>query len=343
MRPLYVTGDTHLASERTAGVTPSSALQLRDDLLKNYAELLARVTDGDLLLNGDIFDKGTVAMRDLYLAFEITRDWLAENKSAKLWLSRGNHDAPKSSLVFSSFDLFGSLLESAFPVQVRMIKEPTDIGNSRYVIPHMQNQALFDLALERVSECEYIFLHCNFDNGFCVESDHSLGISKEQALALPAKHLIVSHEHAHRIELQGKAVMIGNPFPASVSDALHNDTKHMLKITDGGMEFIETWRAEGDFCEMDWRELEDNGARFIRAVGSAEADEAALVMTAISRFRAESSALIITNAVKVAGINDAEQLELSHEEITSFSVRDALRELLTEEENEKIDQLGEPT
>jgi hypothetical protein len=65
------------------------------------------------------------------------------------------------------------------------------------------------------------------------------------------------------------------------------------------------------------------------------------VVNAIARFRSTAKALVITNAVKIEGVSDSEQLVLSHEQVTSFNVREALREYLTPEENEKIDKLKE--
>ncbi len=221
------------------------------------------------------------------------------------------------------------------------IVEGTDIGNGCYVLPHVVNQEQLEIELSRIPVSDYVFVHANFANVFAQESDHSLSISEDQARAIPAKHVVFSHEHIGRIEMAGKVVIVGNARPSSISDCLGNASKRVMRITDNGYEFIETWRAAGDYIELPWQELRDTGERFIRVVGNASADEAVQVATAISKFRASSPARVISNAVKIEGVDDAEQLTLSHEAITAFNVREALRELLTDEENIKIDKLKE--
>ena len=140
-----------------------------------------------------------------------------------------------------------------------------------------------------------------------------------------------------------------NQVPSSVSDCLGGQDKEILQIlTDGSYSLDTCWQPEGDFAHIDWRSLATaeadglvNTARFLRVTGTAKADEAAAVATTIARFRSTAKALVITNAVQIEGINDAEDIALSHEQITAFNVRDALRELLTDDENKKIDNLQE--
>jgi hypothetical protein len=340
MTPLYKTSDWHLGVIRSAGTRPDTAYQLRQDLLREFEEMLYNiVTDGDLILNGDLFDGPAISMADLAQTFAVLSDWLVRT-GKKLWLPNGNHDLSKNSTNFSSYQFLAKLLSDQFPDQVTHIVEGTDIGNGCYVLPHVTNQDILEIELKKVPACDYLFVHANFANVFAQEADHSLSISEDQIRALPAKIVVFSHEHIGRIEMRGRVVIVGNARPSSISDCLGNTSKRMVRITDAGLEFIETWKADGDYIEMPWNELQETGARFVRAVGTATADQAAAVVTAIARFRAQSPALIVGNAVKVEGVNNAEELALSVEQITSFNVRAALAELLTPEENAKLEALN---
>lgn len=332
--------DWHLGAIRTGGTTPATAYQLRLDLLAGGQRILDGV-DGDLLVNGDLFDGPDIPRADILAAIGTFGRWLAKGEG-DLWLANGNHDLDKNAQRLSSFQFFAKLLKEQFPGRVHHIETGTAIEkHDAYVIPHIANQDLLNLELARVPACRYLFVHCNYDNQFAVESDHSLNMSKEQAEALPVEYIVFGHEHQGRTELGGKVVIVGNQFPSSVSDCLGGREKYLLQVDNGRYTLHQAWQAEGDYETQDWRELADTGARFIRVIGQAAAAEAAAVVTAISRFRNVSKALVITNAVKVEGVNDSEQFELTHEQVTSFNVRDALREYLTDEENEKIDKLRE--
>lgn len=330
--------DLHLGAVRTGGTTPATAYQLRLDLLKQFEELLVSI-DTDLCIGGDLFDGADISKQDLLRTYQCLDDWLVRT-GKNLYALNGNHDLSKNSTNFSAFQFLMALLQASekrYAGLVLHVDEPMNTTHG-YMIPHLANQDLFDLALAAVPECDYLFVHCNYDNKFAVEKDHSLNMSEEQAKAAPVRHIIFAHEHKARRALQGKVLIVGNQFPSSVSDCLEIVFKRMLVIENGEPQFVETWRAEGDYSEQDWRELKDEG-RFIRIIGQATAAEATQVVTTISKFRASAKALVITNAVKVEGVNDAEQLALSHEEITSFNVYEAVCETLTPDEVSKLEKL----
>lgn len=340
MTPLYVTSDWHLGVIRAGGTRPDTAYQLRQDLLKHFGATLDNINDGNLLLNGDICDTPNIPMSDLAQAFALLASWL-QRTGKKLYLPPGNHDLSKNSTNFSSFQFMAKLLSDQFPEQAFYLEGGHDIGDGCYVLSHVANQSLLEVELARVPDCKYLFVHANFANVFAQEADHSLSISEDQIRALPAEKVIFAHEHIGRSEMGGRVLIVGNASPSSISDCLGDATKNLIKITDAGIEFIQTWQAEGDYQEIDWRDLQDTGARFIRAVGTATAAEAAQVVQAISRFRQKSAALIVGNAVKVEGVNDQAEMELTHEQITGFNVHEALAKLLTNEENQKINALLE--
>lgn len=332
---LTVLNDWHLGAVRSAGTTPATAYQLRQDLLTQFEEQLYAI-DTDLMILGDLFDGPNISMADLLRAFEVLSDWLART-TKRLYLVNGNHDLSKDASRLSSFELLCKLLVNVHGRLVVHIEQPTTTPHG-HVIPHLANQDLFDLALQQVPPGRCLFVHCNYDNQFAVESDHSLNLSKEAAEALPVEYIVFAHEHQGRTELGGKVVVIGNQVPSSVSDCLGRQPKSRLVVGEK-LEFHQTWEPDRDFAEVDWEQLSkvaDLPHRFIRVTGVATPDEASLVVTAIARFRAASPALVITNSVKIHGRDDSEQLELSHEQIQSFDVLAALLEILSPEEGAKL-------
>lgn len=335
MKPLSVINDLHLGAIRSGGTTPQTALKLRHYLLMHYENLLQSITT-DLLINGDLLDAAVIPMSDLLAAYSSTASWLARGN--KLYLSAGNHDLSRNSMTISSFQFLGQLLEAYYPEQVKVINAPTLLeDHNAYVICHLPNQDIFNLALAAVPTCKYLFIHANYDNYFAIQSDSSLNVSREQAESLPVEHIIFGHEHQAKTALAGKVVVVGNQYCSSIADCLGNDQKTMLVITDEGLNFPPTWLAEGSFSRQDWRTLTDTGD-FIRVEGSATSEEAGAVVAAISKFRSQSKALVVTNAVSIDGI-DAGDINMSLEQIQSFSVLGALLELLTPEEGAVVTNL----
>jgi DNA repair exonuclease SbcCD nuclease subunit len=342
MTTLTVINDWHLGAVRSGGTTPATAYQLRQDLLANGQAILEQIT-GDLLVNGDLFDGPDIPRADLLAAVRMFSVWLERKDTGHLLLANGNHDLDKNSTKLSSFQFFAQLLCELYPDRVMHIVEGTRLWqHDAYVIPHMPNQELFDLEMGKVPECRYLFVHANYDNQFAVEMDHSLNLPREQAEWLPVEYIVFGHEHQARTELGGKVVIVGNQFPSSVSDCLGGAGKYRFETKpDGGFVFRSTWGADGDFVEVDWREIADHGARFVRVTGTASADEANKVVNAIARLRRESSALVITNAVKVASVTDGEEMQLTHEEVTSFNAMEALLEFLGPDDGAELTKILE--
>lgn len=330
MKPLTVLNDCHVGAQRSAGTTPLTAWQLRQYLSEEFRRLVNEV-ETDLCILGDLFDTGSVAMADVLAVWETLRSWLRKGRS--LYLVRGNHDDTKNTTVLSSFQFLCKLLAAEFPGQALEVSEPMAMaGHDAYVVCHVANQDLFNLALEAVPECQYLLVHCNYHNSFAVQSDHSLNMSLEQAMACKAKHIVFAHEHQARAALGGKVFVCGNQTPSSIADCLGNNFKTLTMLKGGPPERIETWNVKGNFAMQDWRALSDDGSKFIRVVGAASAAEAADVVSAISKFRNKSTALVITNAVEVEGVADGEQIQVSLEQVKNFNVLDALLEVLDERE-----------
>jgi metallophosphoesterase superfamily enzyme len=334
MQNLTIIHDTHNGAERAAGTTPLTAWQLRTYLNDQLAQLVTNV-DGALLILGDLFDTGHVAMADILAVWQILRKHLAGGR--RLYLVPGNHDLERTLTKLSSFQFLCKILVAEFGQLVTVIDAPAKLGEwDAYVIPHLANQDLFDVALESVPKCTYLLVHCNYHNYFAVESDHSLNMSQEQAMNAPVEHIIFAHEHQQKQALGEKVIIVGNQFPSSVSDCLGNDSKRCAVITPEGLDFDVNWAAAGEYAEQDWQSLTDSGEKFIRVVGSATSEQSAEVVSAIAKFRNKAKALVITNAVKVEGVADGEQIQVTLEEIKSFDVFQALLDCLEPPEREVI-------
>ena len=334
MNMLSILNDIHLGVIRSAGTTPATQLALRKYALNEFKKLLP--TQGDLLINGDLFDTNNIPISDVLETYFILNDWLHANKSSKLYNSAGNHDLSRTSSVLSSFQFLGKLLSRNFPDRYVHIEEPMMTPHG-YVIPHLRNQEIFNLALEQVPECDFLFVHANYDNGFAAQSDHSLNISKEQADLCKAKIIVFGHEHHKR--QAGKVVIPGNQIATSVADWLNPQDKGYVTIVNGKLGFTVTQEREQDFIELDWRNLEKSEHKFIRVSGSATAEEASEVVNSINRFRKVSEAFVITNAVSIETAGISVDFDSTLQSVQRFSVMEALKEIMTDEEMALLETL----
>lgn len=366
MRTLLVLNDLHWGTQRGAGTTPATAALLKQFLFDRSRELFMQHLDKDLLIDGDLFDKFSEDEATIEQAFRILHDWL-ETSGRVLHLVPGNHDFSAKADKLSSFHLLGSILSAAHPERVRVYESKlAQVDDGVWVIPHCLNQDLFDMelegALEGLSSGDKLFLHANVMNPFAEQADHSLNVSEEMAKAFSNKgvQLVFAHEHQRRcITFNGKSIsqkssfdpsadiiVLGNQFPSSISDCLphgraQDDGRKFAHVLSGdGWEQVETWTNDGNFCRVDWRDLGSiRDEMFVRVEGTAEQSEAADVVTTIAKYRSKSNAYIITNAVKVAGVNSIEGFEgISLEDIRKFDVREALLELFTPDERRVLEK-----
>jgi DNA repair exonuclease SbcCD nuclease subunit len=333
---LDVFSDLHIGAIRTSGTTVTSSLALRNYSLSSFEDLVYYSVQADCLLNGDIFDSYSVPLTDLLGCYNILSDWLVRT-SKVLYISNGNHDLSKDSSKLSSVEFLSALLVENFgPERVVVINEPT-LTPHGYVIPHLLNQDVFDAALAATPKCDVVYLHCNVDNNFATQSDHSLNITSTQLLALPCKYVVCGHEH-HRRDV-GKCILPGNQIPTSISDCLHTQAKYYCSVEDGKPTLHLVGEIEAWYKEIDWRNPVESSAKFIRFIGNAAAEEGVAVANTIANYRKESSAFVVGNAVKIESVDD-ESIAESLESVKAFDVMGALREILTEGEIKKLESLN---
>ena len=331
---LTVLNDLHIGVIRSAGTTPTSQFNLRKYLLQQFGELLAN-TKTDLMILGDLFDTSVIPMYDFYAAFSLLSHWIDEAKHT-LYLVPGNHDLSKTSTTLSSFQLLCKILSNYDDVVVLDGPEETDYG---YVIPHMPNQDLFNDALTKVPACNNLFLHCNYNNHFAVESDQSLNLAASQVETLPCENIIIAHEHQYR-KIGDKIWIPGNQIPSSISDLLGCTKKYVLMAFEEAKPTLSTFLETASvYLELNWKQLQSSNSKFIRIVGEAKPEEASEVVSAISKYRQQSEAFVIANAVKIKSEDSAENFAENLESVKSFDVMAALKETLTAEEFSVIERL----
>lgn len=332
---LRVLNDIHIGAIRSAGTTTQTQLSLRSHILRRFTELLPCV--GDLLINGDLFDTCSVPMNDVLATYEVLSDWLYLHPTSKLYNSAGNHDLAKSNTAMSSFQFIGRLLTRLYPKQYVHIEQPTETPYG-YVIPHLPNQDLFNTAIAQVPKTKRLFLHCNLGNKFAETVDQSLNLSLPMLDALPCDEVIFGHEHKHRIV--GKALVVGNQIATSVADWAGSDVdKFYAEIGDSTTLHLCSERVK-EFAQIPWTEL--NTTRidrlFIQVTGNAVAEQAFEVVSTINKFRRNSSAFIVANAVDVTS-DDGNVFSANLESIKAFSIMQSLRESLTDAEFAKVKEL----
>jgi hypothetical protein len=262
----------------------------------------------------------------------------------------GNHDAAKNSASLSSFCLLGQVLLAQYPARVAVVTQSQEVFPGVVMIPHVANQDLFNIELDKAAALEnsVILLHANWANNLTVGADHSLNVTEAQAKRLVERGntLIFGHEHVGKTAFKGELICTGNQFPSSVADCLDDEEKfaHVLKPGPDGLwelEQVQTWAAEGAYCDISWELLNDApaDARFIRVSGNATAEQAGDAIAAISKFRQKSSAFVVTNAVKIEGSAEMSELPASIETAKMFDVLSFLYDNLSAEECAVVRQL----
>jgi DNA repair exonuclease SbcCD nuclease subunit len=330
---LKIINDTHIGAIRSGGTTLTSQWELRQSLGSKFKDLLP--VGQDLMILGDLFDSTNVPIRDVLDTYFAIKAWSASSPNNKCWLVAGNHDLSKSSNVMASFDFLSALLADSCPAVIS-VKAPLMTPHG-YIVPHLPSQALFDEALAAVPACEVLYLHCNYDNNFAAMSDQSLNLSKEAAAVLPVTSIVLGHEH--KSKRVGKVFIPGNQIASSCSDWIGQRIKMQASV-ENGVVTLSPLPDTQEFAELDWQTLEITDHKFIRVVGNATSDQAAAVVTAISKLRQSSQAYVITNGVSIAAEDGtAAVFENALEGVQSFSVMAALRELMTEEEMNKLETL----
>lgn len=351
MNSILIINDVHLGVERVAGTTPASQLALEAYLQNSMRDLIMQHTDCDLLIDGDLFDEFCVPFVSIVTCHATLSGWLAAG-AGTLYLKAGNHDIGKRTDRPSAFSFLGRILQAQYPARVVVVDRHVhrvDAGVPLYLVPHCMNQPLFDEELGKVLQAPpgVVTLHANCMNHFAEHSDHSLNVSEAVLDKLSRRHLVLfSHEHPHRrVNLGGHDIIVmGNQWPSSISDCMgkaQGGVKYAHILCGDMIEPIETWNARESFCEVDWHELADAGGQFIRVTGRVQANEAATVIERIARYRRNSTAFVIANAVKVPTASGRDVAQESLAALKAFDVEAMLLSMLDEPQRQALLNLPE--
>lgn len=345
---MFILNDLHLGATRKAGATPTSASALKQYLQSEFAKLVANC-NGHLCILGDLFDNFSVDVGEVIKVYETLSDYIHE--VGRVTLVCGNHDhSPRPGT--SSFHLLAHILKSRFPNDVNVIDYTnglTEVEDGIWAISHMPNQELFNIEVEKAcanSDVMMLLLHCNIENTFTENSDHSLNLAGTllDKVLKSGIRVVCAHEHVGRVLHGGRVHVIGNQFPASVSDCVNelNDNKVYVEINDFTVIEHTSCHVLDLYAKLEWNNLDDvdTNLKFIRVGGFATAAEAPAALAAIAKLRQNHNAFVITNAVQIEGMSsDIEVASL--ESVKSFNVLEALLDILSPEESKVVKELLE--
>lgn len=308
--------DCHIGLNRKAGATSQSM----SAYTTFQQQILLGIKGDELLIAGDLFNSEDVDYEDLLF----TIGWLMQY--SQVTVLQGNHDIHPNRSKLSSLDF----MEHVVP-NIKIIRKLEINGDVAYV-PHLANQEEFNQAIAEAAKAAKILVtHCNYNNPFMYDKDHSLNLTPEQSVLFDT--VISGHEHNYRSI--GNVIMLGSPYPCNIAECFNkythtwDDKKSLKKHL--------TW-SDDNYKELDWRSLEATEHQFIRIVGEATADETASVLQEVSRFRAKSSAFMITNSVKNGALEIGE-LDEATTNLETFDPIAVLKSILSDDHRKHLEEV----
>ena len=341
MSKLYMINDTHLGVRRQSGTTPESRAALSEFMYQQFSQLLALTQGNDLMILGDLFDCYQVSKKDEIRVYQLLSQWQRDNPQQRLILVAGNHDLSRNSKDISSFENLCTYLTHQSHHGTQMV-----MGEIGYlpeyhtaIVPHLPNQALFDDAIEslfQLPDLAYVCFHCNYDNHFAQQSDHSLNLSAEvaQRFAQQHTHLIFAHEHQQRDF--SHVHIIGNQIPSSIADCLGNTSKRLAYLENNELYYQTVLTLSELYSEHDWQNDALPHTPFIRLTGTAEYEQAVEVIQRIAHIRKQSSAWVVSNAVQIGTLASETHLPSLESLDVQHMVAQALPPALTQRFQEVV-------
>lgn len=328
MKKYAIINDTHAGLTRQAGATPRSMAEFSAQQSFLFHGAIQQCEAQDIIFLGDIFDKELVPYEAVVAVAEALR-----SSGGRKYLVRGNHDQGGNQEKLTAFDLLGYMTASD---NVVVVKEPTELEPGCWIVPHLPNQMQFDAAIAALPDGSTLLTHANYNNGFAMEKDHSLNLSREQAARF--NHVILGHEHSKRV-LPGLDIL-GALYPCNIGECAVAKGFHYWNGPGHGVEFQQLWSPSEGYAELDWKNLlgSQTLARFVRVTGSASAEEAAMVIDEVAKFRASSDAYFVSNSVTI-GTLELGELESSSNDLAGFDVLAALKEMLPTKYHDRMEAL----
>lgn len=334
---IRVINDLHEDPSRVGGTTEASREALQLYTVEQFKGLLERSRDADyLMILGDLFNKAKVEEWVFFEIYQAILDFYDSNPDCGIIIVRGNHDSrSKDRQNLCSLELLGKLLGTRVDFVFNAPLYFEHEGKNHLVIPHVFNQAQFDADISNVdSTVDFLYIHANVDNPFAT-GDHSLNLSKDQVKTLHDKGVTVicGHEHQRR-RPSPNVYVIGNQYPTSIADCKGNAEKSMLVIESGEILRETTWTAAGSYYDVPVHELDTvpANAQFVRVSGESTKVDFAKAIQAIDKFRRQSNAFVVSNAISVI----TEDTKVSTEAITGIDVVARLIAAVPEQFRERV-------
>lgn len=323
-----IIADLHQGLNRKTGVTAESLEEFENDKINNLSALMVQHEDKEAIIAGDLFDSSRVS---LHAVLQVATVLLKHPK--KVWIIAGNHDLSKNTLKMSSLAFLSEWLKMQ-DTNVEVIFKPTPIGASHEIlaVPHMPNQGLFDEVLSASSGFSTLITHCNYENNFAVDKDHSLNLTKKQASKF--KMVISGHEHNKRTV--GNTHMLGSFAPCNVGEAAVEKVSHVFDPEALSLEPV--GQSSHTYQEIHWHDIEAAlSVGFLKVIGEATAAEAPTVLSAVAALRKTSPAYMIQNAVTVQTI---ELGEIEGASFDSVNTMELLGSILKDEHKKRLKDFG---
>lgn len=325
-----IINDTHLDLKRKTGVTKESLLAYEDRQLLIINSLLLSYRGRPVIVLGDLFNSGQASFRALLRIASLLR-----HHEKPIFLVAGNHDLNKNLEIPSAIDVLSAMVPN-----IVLIKDPFELEPGCVIIPHVPNQEIFDQCIADAVDAgaSTLLAHCNYDNGFALEKDHSLNLSAAQAELF--EHVILGHEHNKR-DLPGVDIL-GAPLPCNFSEAGCVKGYHLWPGPGHELEFVPVWNPEAAL-KIDWSNLDEIpvDVDFVQVTGTALPEEAAVVIQKIEKARKElpPDLFMITNNVMVDGHSLGESLEMTEHDLAAFDAMEELMTILPEKYHSKLLEL----
>ena len=333
---MIIINDLHADVQRSAGTTPQSVLALNQWIMEWLQTILSERPGEDLLINGDLFDKFDVSNQALFQMYTTLLHHAMTG--AKIILVRGNHDYAKDSAKMPSIELLYNLLDKMCDVTY-IEKEEKELLDGVWVLPHLKNQDDFSAGLKRMLSIapKVLFLHCNYDNGFSIESDHSLNLSRDMIKKFKAlgTTLVLGHEH-HKSSPEKNVIILGNQVPTSIYDCIGGKSKYYHTLVYPTWETMDpdksfnqvlieehvSWTSEGGYLEIDCeQDLTDIPVcQFIRVKGQVAPEDFPKVNRKITDLRKSHDAFVISSALSITSAIADDQIGDSIEQFKKFNI-----------------------
>jgi len=323
-----IISDTHIGKSLKTNTTIESRAKLKDKIFKTAREatfLLREAGAATTIHTADLFDKSINDETDI-----LSGSLVAQNCDFVMF---GNHDDRNRKDTTSSIGLLKSLSHSD-----KFIASRWEPGFSRkkgedfnlYFIPHCVSQEVFEASLLKAKESairsinNYLFLHCNYDNGLVTDKEQNLNLTEEMADVLleDFEFIIMGHEHQLAKRKDGRVISVGTTHPTSYSD-ISEKFVTVIDTASKEVKHISTWSMDNSIT-VDVNEFVSpeflsklETVEFIDVVGEAPTNLAIKVSDAVSEVWKSAGNLIAlrTSKIEYQGEETSESVEINLESL----------------------------